>query len=155
MASDKIKGLTVKIGADTSDFIKELKKVDKEINQTQKTANELQKGLKLEFNANSFTQAQKQVQKALETTEQKAKAIKEQLKFLETTGGVDTEGYAKLQTELAKTETKALQLKEQLRDIDKIRFESATKNITKKWTEKYRNCGPILNELSIMFDGRI
>ena len=131
MASDKIKGLTVKIGADTSDFIKELKKVDKEINQTQKTANELQKGLKLEFNANSFTQAQKQVQKALETTEQKAKAIKEQLKFLETTGGVDTEGYAKLQTELAKTETKALQLKEQLKDIDKIKFESATKNITK------------------------
>lgn len=131
MASDKIKGLVVKIGADTSDFIKELKKVDKEINQTQKTANELQKGLKLEFNANSFTQAQKQVQKALETTEQKAKAIKEQLKFLETTGGVDTEGYAKLQTELAKTETKALQLKEQLENIDKIKLESATKGITK------------------------
>ena len=31
----------------------------------------------------------------------------------------------------------------------------ATKNITKKWTEKYRNWGPILSELSIMFDGRI
>ena len=49
MASDKIKGLTVKIGADTSDFVKELKKVDKEINLTNKQASELQKGLQLEF----------------------------------------------------------------------------------------------------------
>ncbi len=30
-----------------------------------------------------------------------------------------------------------------------------TKNITKKWTQPYRNWGPILSELSIMFDGRI
>lgn len=130
MASDKIKGLTVKIGADTSDFIKELKKVDKEINQTQKTANELQKGLSLEFNPNRFIETQKQLRTALESTEEKAKAIREQLKFLESTGGVNTEGYAKLQTELAKTETKALQLKEQLKDIDKIKFENATKSIT-------------------------
>ena len=50
MASNSIKGLTVKIGADTSDFIKGLKSVDREINQTQKTANALQKGLKLDYN---------------------------------------------------------------------------------------------------------
>lgn len=31
----------------------------------------------------------------------------------------------------------------------------STKNITKKWTMPYRNWGPILSELSIMFDGRI
>ena len=31
----------------------------------------------------------------------------------------------------------------------------ATKNITKKWTQPYRNWGPIISELSIMFDGRI
>lgn len=30
----------------------------------------------------------------------------------------------------------------------------ATKNITKKWTQSYRNWEPILSELSIMFDGR-
>lgn len=30
-----------------------------------------------------------------------------------------------------------------------------TKNIEKKWTQPYRNWGPILSELSIMFDGRI
>ena len=31
----------------------------------------------------------------------------------------------------------------------------STKNIQKKWTRPYRNWGPILNELSIMFDGKI
>lgn len=129
--ADTIKGLTVKIGADTSDFIKELKKVDKEINATQRTANELQKGLQLEFDSNRFTQAQKKVQSALDTTEAKAKAIREQLQYLERTGGVDTAGYQKLETELAKTETRALQLREQLEEIDKLKFENATKNITK------------------------
>ena len=129
--ADVIKGLTAKIGADTSDFIKELKKVDKELNQTQKTANALQKGLELEFDDKRFLQTQKQVQKTLETTEEKAKAIREQLKYLENSGGIDTEGYRKLETELAKSETTALQLKEQLQQIDKIKFENATKDIKK------------------------
>lgn len=31
----------------------------------------------------------------------------------------------------------------------------STKNISKKWTQPYRNWGPILSEFSIMFDGRI
>lgn len=127
--ADKIKGLTVKIGADTTDFLRELKKVDKEINQAQRTANELEKSLQLEFNTTRFTQAQKQVQKALTETNEKAKAIKEQLSYLEKTGGVDTEGYQKLQTELAKTETQALKLTEQLKQIDKLKFNNATKGL--------------------------
>lgn len=127
--ADKIKGLTVKIGADTTDFLRELKKVDKEINQTQKTATELEKSLQLEFDANRFTQAQKQVQRALTETQEKAKAIREQLSYLEKTGGVDTEGYQKLQLELAKSETQALKLTEQLKQIDKLKFDNATKGI--------------------------
>ena len=130
MATDKIKGLTVKIGADTSDFIKELKKVDREIGATQRTANELQKGLELEFDNKRFLQTQKQVRNALTETEEKAKAIRNQLKYLEDTGGINTEGYARLQTELAKTETNALKLKKQLDDIEKIKFENATKGIS-------------------------
>lgn len=127
--ADKIKGLTVKIGADTTDFLRELKKVDKEINATQKTATELEKSLQLEFNANRFTQAQQQVQRALNETNEKAKAIKEQLAYLERTGGIDTDGYQKLQLELAKTETQALKLNEQLKQIDKLKFDNATKGI--------------------------
>ena len=131
MASNSIKGLTVRIGADTSDFIKGLKAVDREINQTQKTANALQKGLQLDYNEKNFLQTQKQIQVALSTTEEKAKAIRQQMQFLEKSGNVDTDGYRKLETELAKTETKASQLKQQLEDIDKIKLENATKGTEK------------------------
>ena len=131
MASNSIKGVSVKIGADTSDFIKGLKAVDREINQTQKTANALQKGLKLDYNEKNFIQAQKQIQTALSTTEEKAKAIRKQMEKLEQSGDVDTDGYRKLETELAKTETKASQLKQQLEEIDKIKLENANKNIKK------------------------
>lgn len=129
MASDKIKGLTVKIGADTSDFVKELKKVDKEINLTNKQANELQKGLQLEFDEGRFLEAQRLVRKSLEETEEKAKAIREQLKFLEDSGAVDTDGYKKLQTELYKTENNAVLLKQKLEDINNVKTEGITTKI--------------------------
>lgn len=129
MASDKIKGLTVKIGADTSDFVKELKKVDKEINLTNKQANELQKGLQLEFDESRFLEAQRLVRKSLEETEEKAKAIREQLKFLEDSGAVDTDGYKKLQTELYKAENNAILLKQKLEDVNNVKTTPITTKI--------------------------
>lgn len=128
--ADNIKSVSIKIGADTSEFLKSLKSIDKELNTAQKTANALQKGLELEFDESRFVQAQKQAQTALAATEQKAEAIRQELKFLEDSGKVDTAGYAKLQTELAKTETKALQLKEQLDKIDQLKLENVSKSFT-------------------------
>lgn len=119
---DKIKGLTVKIGADTSDFNKALKDVNKEINTTQKSVSALQQGLKLEFDEKKFAQAQRKAQQALTETEQKAEAIRKQLKFLEESGGIDTTDYATLQAELDKSETQALKLKKQLEDINSLKF---------------------------------
>ena len=129
MAKDTIKGVSVKIGADTSDFIKGLKSIDKEINQTQKTANELQKGLKLEYNEKNFVQAQKNLQKALETTENKAESLRKEMQKLEQGGQVDTESYRKLEAELAKTETTAVKLKKQLEEVDKIKLDNAYKGV--------------------------
>lgn len=131
MATNSIKGLTVRIGSDTSDFIKGLKAVDREINQTQKTANELQKGLKLEYNEKNFVQAQKNLQKALETTESKAESIRKEMQKLEQSGNVDTDGYRKLETELAKTENTATKLKQQLEEVDKTKLENAYKGVNK------------------------
>ena len=127
--AESIKGLSVKIGADTSDFIKGLKKVDKEINLTNKQANELQKGLQLEFDEGRFIEAQRLVRQSLEQTEEKAKAIREQLKFLEDTGAVNTEGYKKLQTELYKTENNAVMLKQKLEDINNVKTTGITDKI--------------------------
>src|SRR5699024_2867841 len=93
-------------------------------------ANALQKGLELEFDETRFVQAQKQVQTALTATEQKAEAIRQELKFLEDSGKVDTAGYAKLNTEHAKTETNTLQITDQLEKIDEIKLENVSKNFT-------------------------
>lgn len=127
---DKIKGLTIKIGADTSDFVKELKKVDKEINATQKSATNLQKGLELKYDETRFIQAQKKMQQALQETEQKAAAIHKQMQYLESTGSIDTQAYNTLQNELAQTETKALQLQNQLEKLNDIKFKSLTSGLT-------------------------
>lgn len=128
--AESIKGLTVKIGADTSDFIKGLKKVDKEINTTTKQANELQKGLELEFNEDRFVEAQRLIQNALNDTQEKAKAIREQLKFLEDSGAIDTEGYKRLQTELYKTENQALLLQKRFDELGSSNKKSIGSMIT-------------------------
>ena len=119
--AESIKGLSVKIGADTSDFIKGLKKVDKEITATNKVADQLQKGLQLEFDEGRFIEAQRLIQQSLQDTEDKAEAIRKQLKFLEDSGAVDTEGYKKLQTELYKAENSAILLKQKLEDVNNVK----------------------------------
>lgn len=129
MASDKIKGLTVKIGADTSDFIKQLKKVDKEINYSEKQARELQKQLEFKFDEKTFLAAQAKVRDDLDATEQKAKAIKQQLKYLEDSGGIDSKGYKDLQVELEKNTTQAMKLNAELKKLDDIKFENSFKGI--------------------------
>lgn len=128
--ADNIKSVSVKIGADTKDFLDGLKKVDKQINTTQKTANALQKGLELEFDESRFVQAQKQVQTALTATEEKAKALREQLAKYEEAGRINTADYEKLQLELAKTETKAVQLEEQLEKISKLKVSQVANQFT-------------------------
>ena len=127
--ADNIKGISVKIGADTSDFIKQLKKVDKEINYSEKQAKELQKQLELRFDEKTFSKAQAKVRSDLEATEQKAKAIREQMQHLEKTGGVDTKGYKDLQVELEKATTQSMQLEEKLKNLDKIKLENAYKSV--------------------------
>lgn len=124
------KSVSVKIGADTKDFIDGLKDADKQIKATQRTANELQKGLKLDFDEKNFVQAQKQYQKALEQTREKAESIRDKMKALEQSGKIDTEDFRTLELEAAKADTQVIKLEKDLEKLDKIKFESATKGIT-------------------------
>lgn len=137
--STSFKGLTITVGADTKQFNKEMKAVDRSIRETNKQVNELQKGLELEFDAGRFTEAQRLAQKAIQDTENKAKALRDQLKFMEESGA-DTQSaqYQKLQTELLKTENQAVLLKNKLDQIKDLKiqnlakqFEDVGKGITK------------------------
>lgn len=114
---------TIKIGTDTKEFEKGLKKADREIRSTQKSADALAKSLEINYDENRAVQAQKQFQKAIEQTEEKAKALREQLDYMRTSGQVDTEKYAKFELVLAETEAKALDLREGLEKVKNVQIE--------------------------------
>lgn len=123
------KSITVKLGMDSSDFVKEMKKADREIKSTTNTAQNLAKSLDIEFNADVAVQAQKQYQRALEQTEEKAARLREELVKVEKSGGVDSENYSKLQLELAKTEAKAVSLRDKLEEVNNIKIEQFTQKV--------------------------
>lgn len=64
-------------------------------------------------------------------TELKAKAIREELQYLEKTSGVNTDAYKKISVELDKTETSAEKLNAELEKLNKIKFDSAFQGINK------------------------
>lgn len=123
------KSVSIKLGMDNAEFIKEMKKVDREIKSTEKTAQNLAKSLDIEFNANTAVQAQKQYQSALEQTEAKAERLRKEMAKVAKSSGVDSENYSKLQLELAKTEAKAVTLKDKLEEVKNIKIEQLTEKI--------------------------
>ena len=129
--AETIRGVTIKIGADTSDFVKGLRKIDKDIKYSEQRARELQKQLQIQYNEKKWQKANKIVQDDLKDTEAKAKAIREELQYLEKTSGVDTDAYKKISVELDKTETSAEKLNAELEKLNKIKFESAYQGINK------------------------
>lgn len=143
-----IASTTVKIGADTKDFIKGMNNIDKSINQTVKTADYLTKALEIEYDESQFLQAQSHVQSALDTTRDKAEQIRTRLKQLEDAGRIDTVDYQRLQTELAKTEANSILLEKKLKDIQKIEFQALTKQIT-TLGDNFTKAGRALAPLSI------
>lgn len=124
------KSVTVKIGADTKDFLSKMQKADKEVAKTQKTADNLSKSLQFEFSDTKFTSAQKQYQKALEQTEQNAEALRQKLQELEKGGRIDSADYSELQLQLAKTESKATDLKQKLEQLNDVKLEQLTAKFT-------------------------
>lgn len=129
--AETIRGVTLKIGADTSDFIKGLKKIDKDIKYSEQRARELQNQLEISYDEDKWKKANKIVQDDLKDTELKAEAIRKQMKYLEDNGGIDSESFKKLQVELEKTETASQKLNEELKKLDKIKFDSAFQGINK------------------------
>ena len=134
-----IRGISVKIGADTSDFIKGLKKIDKEIQYSEKYAQELQKQLELKWDDAKWSKAQKIVQDDLRDTEAKAKAIREQIEFLNKSGAdVNSESFKKLNVELEKTSTQTLKLQQSLEQINKLKLDRPINEI-KKFSDNLGN----------------
>jgi len=128
--SDTIRGLTVEIAADATQFKSAMSELKKDAKASQSELAALQKSLKFEYNEETLRRAQEVAQKAIDETAAVADGLRLRLQELEKSGNVDTSEYRKLQTELTQTEAKSVELKKTLENLDKIKFNNLSKQFT-------------------------
>ena len=143
-----MKSVTIKINADTKDFLAEQKKIDNEIRKSQKTADNLAKSLESGFDSTRAVAAQKQYQTALQKTEEKAENLRAKMQEFEQTGRLDTVDYSTLQLELAKTEAKADDLRKKLDDLKNADIKAAQTKV-KDLGDAISNAGQKMAALSV------
>lgn len=108
--AEKIKGLVVNIGGDTSAFTRSLKSADTAIRDTQKNLNAVNKLLKDPSNADNaelLAEKEKLLKTAIEQTKEKLEAlqkVQDQVNEKHKSGEMPTEAYIKYQGELTKTQ---------------------------------------------------
>lgn len=122
---------TIKIGADTKTFMESMKGMNREINKTQKSANDLEKSLDFKYDETRAVQAMGQFQRAIELCDEKAEALRAQLKHMDESGKFDKSDYAKLQLELARVETQGAKAAEQLEKVKNIKIEQLNEKFEK------------------------
>lgn len=117
MANNRIKGLTVEIGGDTTQLGKALESVNKKSNDLSSELGEINRLLKFDpENTDLLTQRQKVLAGAIETTEEKLKTLKEAEKQVQKQferGEVSEAQVRALQREIIATEGKLKSYKEQ------------------------------------------
>ena len=110
MASKALKGLTIKIGGDTSDLFDSLEKVDKKSRSLSSELGQINKALKLDpKNTELLTQKQQVLADAISNTESKLDTLREAEKQMQEQvkkGEVTVEQYRALRREIISTEGK-------------------------------------------------
>lgn len=138
--ADRIKGITVQLGGDTTGLSKALSSVNKEISQTQKDLKDVQRLLKLDpSNTKLLAQEQKLLTKEISDTKAKLDTLKEaekqvQVQFQQ--GKVSQEQYDALQREISDTESKLKTLKKAQSD-----FGSVAKQVLTDVGNKFKSVG--------------
>lgn len=149
-SDEKIKGMYVKIGGDTSEYTAAMKGLNADINSTTRNLNNVNKLLKLDPSNVEYTaQKQKLLSEAIEATKTKLdvlirneKDINEQYKK----GELPVESYLKYQEELEKTRKKLNTLRDQTKTAD----DSTKKmgNEAKETSDKVKELGTKAKETS-------
>ena len=146
--ADKIRGLTVEISADASQFNKQMSAVRKEAKSSKEELTALQKSLDLEFDGEKLARAQKVAQDAIDATAERADVLRERLKFLEENGDADTSHYRQIQAELAKTELEGQQLEKQLEKLNDMKLDRLAGQV-KNVGDGFTSAGQALTPLSV------
>jgi len=132
VASKRIQGITIKIGAETGPLITALKNVDKQLSVTQGNLKDIDKLLKFNpGNTELLTQKQKNLQTSIKSTQDRLKELKSVQK-----DSLTPEQYDALQREIIETETKLKDLKKEYKD-----FGSVAKQQIKAVAEKMQEVG--------------
>lgn len=117
MASNRIEGITIEIGGDTTGLTDSLKDVESQLSSTQTALRDVNRLLKLDpTNTELLAQKQKLLSEAIQETETKLDALKDadkQAKKQLENGKLGQEKYDALQREIIETENKLKSLKEQ------------------------------------------
>ncbi|MBQ2015734.1 MAG: phage tail tape measure protein [Clostridia bacterium] len=123
MASNRIKGITIEIGGDTSNLQKSLSGVDKALQNTQTQLRDVNKLLKLDpHNTELLEQKQRLLGDAIKQTSDKLATLKESSKQAEEalkSGAMTQDQYDGLQREIIETENSLKGLKEQAEEAEK------------------------------------
>lgn len=152
-SDEKIKGMYVKIGGDTSEYTAAMKGLNADINSTTKNLNSVNKLLKLDpTNVEYTAQKQKLLSEAIEATKTKLdvlirneKDINEQYKK----GELPVESYLKYQEELEKTKKKLNTLREQTKTADDSTKELG--NEAKDTSDKVKDLGDKADQTGSVF----
>ena len=152
-SDEKIKGMYVKIGGDTSEYTAAMKGLNADINSTTKNLNSVNKLLKLDpTNVEYTAQKQKLLSEAIEATKTKLdvllrneKEINEQYKK----GELPVESYLKYQEELEKTKKKLNTLRDQTKTADDSTKELG--NEAKDTSDKVKDLGDKADQTGSVF----
>ena len=122
MAKGKIKGITIELGADTSNFQKAMSNIDKTLKTTESKLKDIDKLLKLDpTNTDLLKQKQEALNKEIANTKTRLSVLKEAYKDLEGKGTAEAkEQQEALTREIVETEQKLKGLKEQYREFGSV-----------------------------------
>lgn len=122
--ADKIKGITIEIGGDTTGLSKALKGVNAEIKNTQSNLKDVNKLLKLDpTNTELLKQKQKLLGDAVKETKEKLETLKEAEKQAQEqfkNGKISQEQYDALKREIIKTENELKNLEKEARNSNAV-----------------------------------
>lgn len=116
MATRRIAGITIELNADTKEFVKGIRNLDKQLNTTQNNLKDINKLLKFNpRNTTLLTQKQKNLKSAIAGTEERLKQLKSAQ-----TDALSPEEYDKLQREIIETQDKLDNLKKEYKDFGSV-----------------------------------
>lgn len=145
MAKNRIKGITIEIGGDTTDLQKSLKDLDKSLKSTQDQLKDVNKLLKLDpGNVDLLKQKQELLGKAISDTKDRVKQLKDALKEMEKAPNASetVEQQKALKREIVETEQKLKSLKEESRQ-----FGSVFNQVMKEAGDKMKEIGGKVSDI--------